>query len=103
MSTVKTLTATGVVTGTYAILYGISVTSLIPEPPPSGGPLTVEVRNSSTADGSGDLIARAYLNANGQGVMDQVLFADGVQCPKGISVVVTANGHDDYTISVEFD
>lgn len=102
MSTVKTLTATGVVAGTYAILHGISFTSLIPEPPPAG-PLTVEVRNSSLADGSGDLIVRAYLNANGQGVMDQVLFGDGVQCPKGIAVVVTANGHTDYTVSVEFD
>jgi hypothetical protein len=102
MSSVKTLTATGVAAETFAILYGISVTSLIPEPPPAG-PLTVEVRNSSSADGSGDLIARLYLNANGQGVMDQVLFGDGVQCTKGIAVNVTANGHTDITVSIEFD
>jgi hypothetical protein len=36
-------------------------------------------------------------------MMDQVLFGDGVQCTKGIAVNVTANGHTDITVSIEYD
>lgn len=105
MSSVKTLTSGGVINGPYSVLYGISITSLLPSPAPSAA-LVVEVHDAAVADGSGPLIARLYINPthpSGQGAMDGLSFVDGVSCPNGIAVNVTTSGHTDITISIEFD
>jgi len=103
MSTVKSLTAAGVATTTQAILFGVVVSTDIPAPPPTGD-LVVEVRDSDTADGSGDLIARLIVplatpEASG---MQSVIFPAGVRCGNGIAVNTTLNGHDDIVVSIDY-
>ncbi len=103
MSTVKSLTATGVATGKYATLFGITASTEIPAPAPTGN-LIVEVRDSSVADGSGDLIARVIITlgtpeASG---METLTFGDGVRCANGIAVNLTLNGHDDVVVSIDY-
>lgn len=105
MSTVKSLTAAGVATGKHAILFGITVSTLInPSNPPPSGDVVFEVRDSTAADGTGDLIARLLLTANGSS-MTTLTFGDGVRCGNGIAVNITNSSpvaHDSLVVSIDY-
>lgn len=105
MSTVKSLTAAGVATGKHAILFGITVSSVIdPTAPPPSGDAVFEVRDSTAADGSGDLIARMVLAPNGSG-MNTLTFPAGVRCGNGIAVNITNSlptAHDSLVVSIDY-
>lgn len=103
MSTVKSLTAAGVATGKHAILFGITVSTDVPTPPPSGA-LVVEVRDSAAADGTGDLIARILMRPDFSG-METITFPAGVRCGNGIAVNITQPSpdvHDDFVVSIDY-
>ncbi len=103
MSTVKTLTAAGVATGKHAILFGITVSTLIAVPPPSGD-LVVVVRDSTAADGTGDLIARIILPP-AQSAMETLTFPAGVRCSNGIAVNITnssPDAHSNIVVSIDY-
>jgi|11BtaG_2_1085332.scaffolds.fasta_scaffold00012_66 hypothetical protein len=106
MSTVSTLTATGVATGKHAILYGITVSTVVPTPPPTGD-LIIDIRDSAAADGTGDLIARMVLGGvqPPTSQMNSITF-DGVRCANGIAVNITnsaPDAHDDIVVSIEYE
>ena len=105
MSTVKSLTAAGVATGKHAILFGITVSSVIdPTAPPPSGDVVFEVRDSTAADGTGDLIARLLLTANGSS-MTTLTFPAGVRCSNGIAVNITNSSpaaHDSLVVSIDY-
>ncbi len=105
MSTVKSLSATGVATGKHAILFGITVSSVIdPLGTPPSGDVIFEIRDSAAADGSGDIIARLLLTANGSSV-NTLTFA-GVRCGNGIAVNITNSSpeaHAAVVVSIEYE
>ena len=106
MSTVKSLTAAGVATGKHAILFGITVSSVIdPTAPPPSGDVVFEVRDSTAADGTGDLIARLLLTAGAGSSMNTLTFPAGVRCSNGIAVNITNSSpaaHDSLVVSIDY-
>ena len=104
MSTVKSLTAAGVATGKHAILFGITVSTVINPLAPPTGDLVVNVHDSTLANGSGDLIARLILSQQASAVQT-LTFGDGVRCGKGIAVNITnstPDAHGDFVVSIDY-
>lgn len=102
MSTVKSLTAAGVATGKHAILFGITASTVVGAPPPTGD-LVVVVRDSTAADGTGDLIARLVLTP--QTDVKTITFPAGVRCGNGIAVNITnssPDAHGDFVVSIDY-
>ena len=106
MSTVKTLTATGVATGKHAILFGITASSLIDptSPSPPSGEVSIVINDAATADGTGDVIARLILPATG-GMGTVLTFPAGVRCGNGIAVNITnssPDAHPNLVVSIDY-
>jgi len=102
MSKTASLTAQGVIDIPNAIVFGLQLTSVIPAPPPSGL-LSVVIRDDASAGGSGEILARMTISQDGmQQQMTSVTFPAGVRVTKGVAVNVTANGHDDILVVVDY-
>tara|TARA_Y100000114_G_scaffold144561_1_gene153271 strand:- start:97 stop:405 length:309 start_codon:yes stop_codon:yes gene_type:complete len=94
MSKTDTLTADGTILIPNAIVFGLQLTSIIPDPAPTGD-LIVLVKDS---DGITDVGTLARMIINRDGMANQnasVTFPAGVRVTKGVNITVTANGHDD--------
>lgn len=103
MSRMETLTADGVVGDGNNILFSLTFTSQITAPtPPATGPCYVEVRDSDTADGSGDLLVRLVITDEQKGGHETVFFPAGVLIMEGIACNITTGGHGDLTVSVDY-
>ena len=94
MSRTDTLTADGTILIPNAIVFGLQLTSVIPDPPPTGN-LIVVVKDS---DGISDVSTLARMIISQDGMQQQntsLTFPAGVRVTKGVKISVTANGHDD--------
>lgn len=101
MSSVRTVTATGVIAVKNSVIFGITgITVIDPAAAPPSGDFVVEVRDSIAADGSGELVAKMVLTQNGSQQF-QLLFPAGIRCGKGIAVNMTLAGHLDVTVCVD--
>ena len=101
MSRTDTLTADGTILIPNAIVFGFQLTSVIPDPPPTGD-LIVLVKDS---DGIGDVatLARMVINRDGMATQNiSVTFPAGVRVTKGVSITVTANGHTDFLFVCDY-
>jgi|TARA_R110001583_G_scaffold4543_1_gene26098 hypothetical protein len=103
MTIAKTITATANVAPKQAILFGVSIATVLPvsPAPPPTGPLVVDIHDSLLTDGSGTLVAKIIL-PQVQDDSKQVIFPAGVRCGAGISVIITANGHSGASVSLDF-
>ena len=105
MSTVKTLTATGVATGKHAILFGITASSLVdPTGTPPTGDVSIVINDAAAADGTGDVIARLIIPATG-GMGTVLTFPAGVRCGNGIAVNITnstPDAHADLMVHIDY-
>ena len=105
MSKVANLTAQGVIDEPNAIVFGLQVhsnPSVGPSPPPPTGNLIVTVRDDAAAGGSGVILANLFVTQDGNMGTMQVTFLAGVRVTKGIAVNVTANGHTDFTVIIDY-
>ena len=94
MSRTDILTGDGTILIPNAIVFGLQLTSVIPDHPPTGN-LIVVVKDS---DGITDVstLARMIISLDGmQQQTTSVTFPAGVRVTKGVNISVTANGHDD--------
>ena len=94
MSRTDILTGDGTILIPNAIVFGLQLTSIIPNPPPSGD-LIVLVKDSDGITAVGTL-ARMIIGRDGMATQNiSVTFPAGVRVTKGVNITVTANGHDD--------
>ncbi|MBL98050.1 MAG: hypothetical protein CMF52_09555 [Legionellales bacterium] len=94
MSRTETLTTDGTIIIPNAIVFGLQLTSVLPNPPPAGD-LIVVVKDS---DGLTDVstLARMIISADAMVRQNTSLtFPAGVRVTKGVNISVTANGHND--------
>lgn len=103
MSVATVITASGTVTSTPAVLFGLTVSvvgAAAPTPPPTDV-ATVSVYDGTSASGTKVAeVSLAALNAP-DAKMHHTSFPAGLRCSKGIHVVVTGNGHS-VAVSVDF-
>ena len=107
MSKVANLTAQGVIDEPNAIVFGLQVhsnpsTGEGGSPPPPTGNLIVTFRDDAAAGGSGVILANLFVTQDGNMGTMQVTFPAGVRVTKGIAVNVTANGHTDFTVIIDY-
>lgn len=103
MSKTESLTAQGVIDIPNAIVFGLQLTSVTSDETPPTGSLIVIIRDDASAGGSGEILARMIISADGmQQQMTSVTFPAGVRVTKGVAVNVTANGHDDILVIVDY-
>lgn len=94
MSRTDILTADGTILIPNAIVFGLQLTSVLPDPLPTGS-LIVVVKDS---DGITDVSTLARMIISQDGMQQQntsLTFPAGVRVTKGVNISVTANGHDD--------
>ena len=104
MTIAKTITATANVAPKQAILFGVNVAAVhadAPAPPPTAH-LIVDIHDSLLTDGSGTLVAKIIQSMNTDGGSKQIIFPAGVRCGAGISVIITATGWGDISVSLDF-
>ena len=99
MSSIRTATATSVISVKHCVIFGISLSSIIDPASPPTDNLIIEIRDSATADGSGDLVA--VLVHGMESDMKQLLFPAGARCGKGVAVNMTLNGHTNVAVCVD--
>lgn len=94
MSVSTVVTATGTVTSSVAVLFGLTVAVVGPAAPPPTDVATVSVYDGTSA--SGTKVAEVSLAALNppDAKTTHATFPAGVRCSSGIHVVVTANGHN---------
>jgi hypothetical protein len=105
MSKVANLTAQGVLDEQNIIVFGIQIhtnPSGGPDPPPPTGDLLVTVRDDATAGGSGVILTRLFVSQDNMTGQRHVTFPAGVRVTKGVAVNVTANGHHDFTVIIDY-
>lgn len=105
MSLVKSFTANGVLAGKQNVVFGISASSMIPQPPPTGA-LAVVVRDDAATGGTGTILARIVISELGGS--GSVMFPAGVRCTNGVAVTLTqpsgggAVAHDDVVVTIDY-
>ena len=101
MSVATVITASGTVTSTPAVLFGLTVSVVGGAAPPPTDVATVSVYDGTSASGTKVAeVSLAALNAP-DAKMHHTSFPAGLRCSKGIHVVVTGNGHS-VAVSVDF-
>mgnify|MGYP003628719749 CR=1 FL=1 len=99
MSSIRTATATSVISVKHCVIFGITASSVVDPASPPTAELTIEIRDSVAADGSGDLVAVMVVLP--QSDMKQLLFPAGARCSKGVAVNMTLNGHTNVAVCVD--
>lgn len=105
MSLVKSFTTDGVLDGKQNVVFGISVSSAIGNPPPTGA-LLITVRDDAAVGGTGVILARFVITPEGGD--ESVIFPAGVRCTNGVAITLTqptgggAIAHTDVVVVIDY-
>ena len=62
----------------------------------------ISLHDEATNAGAGPVLCRILMEPSGQKPTQQVLFPAGLRLLKGISIMVVAGGHPNFTVSVDY-